>query len=350
MALDVSSNVGLQHWNRPIPLKPLSSIIPAQTSEVVSALPLISSSSGSSPRSTSSRQPTSTSSTTPGESSSTFVPQSVLNALYSYVSPTQQAWNELAHSLQLGDLSAAQTALGDYTASLSAPNDASMLLATTPSATFLQYLKAVGDAIAAGSLSDARSAFGSANFQRPDTAAQAVSSAQSAVASDGWVAVYTLEHSGSGAINQDALSSDIAGLDGALREEYADIADDLVALGYSRTDANKYAGALTGVGIASTADNAQVDAARAAQWIQGLIATAQKGTGSSGPVDQVSNNLSNALSTLLAGIESANIDSWRQLQSLIAATMHTIADSAGRSTAGNGNSGPIQSSGVHAVA
>ena len=343
MALAGVSNVSSWNLNSPVTFKTLSSAVPTQSSEIASSLPIISSSYFPS---TPSASPSSGTAAT-SDSPSSVVPQSVLTALYSYVSPMQQAWNNLTQNLRLGDLASAQTALGDYIESLSAPSNSSMLEATTPSDTFLMDLKSVGDALATGSLADARTAFASANDHRPDTAAEAVSSAQSATEQDGLIAVYALEHPGSGAIDQKALASDIAGLDGALREEQANIGDELVALGYGRADADSYAYALTGIGNASAADNATEDATRATQWIQGLITSAQSGAAAvSGAGNQVSSNLSQSLSTLLTGIEFANIDSWRQLQYLIGSTINSTTSAssgiAGDSSAVAGNGSVVQ--------
>jgi len=330
VALAAVSNVSPWNLNSPVIFKPFLPAVVGQASEIASSLPIISVSySPSTQRASPSSSPTAT-----GDSFSSVVPQSVLTAVYSYVSPAQEAWNALTQSLHLGDLSSAQTALGDYTASLSAPNSSSMLEATAPSDTFLKDLTSVGDALAAGSLADARAAYSAATLQRPDTAAEAVSSAQGAVAQDGWFAVYTLEHPGSGAIDQKALASDIAGLDGALREEQVNIDDELVALGYSPADANNYAAALTGVGNSSAADNAGQDATRAAQWIQGLIETAQSGAESSTADNEVSTNLNTSLATLLSGIEFANINAWRQLQYLIGSTLEPVSGLAGTPSAG----------------
>ena len=112
------------------------------------------------------------------------------------------------------------------------------------------------------------------------------------------------------------------------------IDDELVALGYSPADANNYAAALTGVGNSSAADNAGQDATRAAQWIQGLIETAQSGAESSTADNEVSTNLNTSLATLLSGIEFANINAWRQLQYLIGSTLEPVSGLAGTPSAG----------------
>ncbi len=67
----------------------------------------------------------------------------------SYVSPTQEAWQTLQQSLSSRDVSSAQTALTNYTQSLSKSNlDMSPL--TTPTAQFLEDLTDLGSALSAG--------------------------------------------------------------------------------------------------------------------------------------------------------------------------------------------------------
>ena len=322
MALTAVSNTSLWSSTAPNAFKQLPTVAPRQPAATASALPIVSSGSVASAKSASS------SSSAASSSSATVVPQDVLTALYDYVSPTQQAWTDLTQSLKSGNLSAAQTALGNYTASLSAPNNSSMLVATTPSATFLSDLTVVGNAITAGSLTDARTAFATATSDRPARADEVVNSEESETGFDGSLAIYGLEHPSFGAtINWTALwgaiSGDISSLDGGLREEQANIGDNLVALGYSRADATKYAGELTQIGNASATDNAAQDTTRAAQFKQGIIELAQNATAASGTEDQVSKNLSSSVSTLLTGIEFANIDAWKQLQVLIGATVNT---------------------------
>lgn len=327
MTLAVVSNYG--PWSIAA-VQPLPSPVLSQPSKIATSLPVISAQSSVSGASSSQSGSAST-----GSASDSAVPESVLEALLRYVSPTQQAWNDLTQSLRLGDLSTAQNAFSDYMADLAAPSNSSMLVATTPSAQFLAYLKPVGDALAAGNLEDARPAFATAAQWRPDTAAEAVSSAQGEVEDDGSLALYKLEHTGAGSISDLPLAADIAGLDEALREEQANISDELVALGFSASDAGKYSESITGIGNGSATDDAQVDAARASAWIQGLVGAAQTALASHGPSDQVANDLSGAPATLLNGIEFASIDGRRQLQTLLDATLSPSSGSSGTASTPN---------------
>lgn len=205
-----------------------------------------------------------------------------------------------------------------------------MTAETTPSSAFLSNLQSLGDALSAGSLTDARTAFASAATDRPDTAAEAVNWAQSEVTNDGWIEVYGIEHPGANTIDLGTLASEIGDLDASLREEQATLAGELTALGYSQTDANTYAIALTGIENGSAADNATVDATRAAQWIQGLIQTGEAGAAAVKAGEQLPASAAEALTSLLAGVEFGglnSIDRWKQIQSLIGATMSASSSS-----------------------
>jgi hypothetical protein len=198
------------------------------------------------------------------------VPQSVIATVESYVSPAQRAWNTLTQTLRLGGISAAQTALNDYIAALPATQGTT----GAPSGAFLNDLTALGDSLQAGDLANARTAFASAQNVAPLTADQAVYWSQSQASLDGWIAVYALEHAQ--IIHPEQLASDISGVDSALREEGSYITSALVAQGYNQPTAANYASEITGISSSETAqENSQVDAARSAQWIQGLIGISQ---------------------------------------------------------------------------
>jgi hypothetical protein len=253
-----------------------------------------------------------------------------------------QAWKTLTQSLKVGDLSTAQTALDDYTKSLSTSN-VSMSAATTPSDKFLNDLQTLGNALKAGSLVDARTALASAKDHAPFTAAQAVYWAESQADLDGWITVYSLTHPGSSPPKWNQLTSDITGLDSALREMGVNLTDALVALGYSQSDAETYSTALTGISNGSSEDNANLDAARSEQWKQELIGYAKGDAlpaGYANASDSSDPTLNDPMFSLLSSVVAANsIGGWRQLQTLINYTLNAGSSGGTEDTSANAGNG-----------
>ena len=91
----------------------------------------------------------------------TRVPAAIDNAIGDYALTTQAGWTAFGKSLNSGNIAAAQTALGDYTQSLTASNF-SMSTPTRPSDQFTSDLKQMGDALSSGDLSTAQSIFATA--------------------------------------------------------------------------------------------------------------------------------------------------------------------------------------------
>lgn len=89
-----------------------------------------------------------------------------------YVTPTDQAWSALTQSLASGNVTAAQTALANYSQILpTAPEALSPL--TAPSKQFLSDLSNLGNALQSGDLATAKAVFQTAQYDKPDNVAGA---------------------------------------------------------------------------------------------------------------------------------------------------------------------------------
>lgn len=287
--------------------------------------------------STASANKTTSTTTSSSANNATTVPQSVITALDSYVSPTVQAWNTLSQSLKTGNISAAQTALTAYTSALSAATGTM----SAPSQNFLNDLTSLASSLQQGDLTGARTAFTYAQGDAPSTADQDVYWAQSAADLDGWIDVYALQHAQG--IDTSELAADISGVDSALREEGAYITSALVAQGYQAAKASNYASEITGINLGGSAqDNDAVDTTRANQWIQSIISIGQGGTASTQYSDLQAPNEKNTEASISEGLISEELstvlyskatESGKMLQSLINHTLGTASpDSTNPST------------------
>ncbi len=202
-------------------------------------------------------------------SDSSGISQSALEGYENYVSPTQQAWQTLEQSLASGDISAAQSALSDYTRSL--PNSNLYLSTlTTPSTQFLKDLADLGTAISDGNLADAQSIFKNAQQDQPETADQALAAAIAKATSDGANATSWMEDlvsfgtetaapainatspgyltglsSGGAAVASDSqFTGDLATVEGILMESNASVGDYLRSQGYAAAPVSIYVSGL----------------------------------------------------------------------------------------------------------
>jgi trimeric autotransporter adhesin len=172
------------------------------------------------------------------------LPPAVLTALGSnYVTPTQQAWLNLTQSMAAGDFSSAQTDLSALEQTLSSSTE-NMSALTAPSAQFLNDLTALGSALNSGNPADAQSAFQAAQQNYPDTVAGAMATALDAITNDMEQAAQL-----GGSANMGQLSSDLSTLDGVLEEANANISAQLVAAGFSTSEASEYASSVTTISI-----------------------------------------------------------------------------------------------------
>lgn len=251
------------------------------------------------------------------------IPQSLAAGLATYQSQPQTAWQSLQQSLASGDISAAQTALTNYTQSLAASND-SMSALTRPSRQFLTDLTNLGSALSAGDLQGAQSAFQTAQADQPPSLAQALATALATAAADGaqtgnWMqdmvnfaatlAPGSAAASGSApSSGPDQFSTDLNNLEGLIQEANANVGGYLSTQGYtpgqvsadvSALDLSQSLGALPVVGqiiaqldgnTSSFAISSSIDVAEASRTggsIRGsaLTATQTSTFSASGPID-----------------------------------------------------------------
>jgi len=175
----------------------------------------------------------------------TGVPQSVYAVLQNENDPVQQAWSTLAQNLVSGDLTAAQSSLNAYSQNL-ANSNYGMSSLTAPTAQFTSDLAALGSAIQSGDAKAAQAAFETASTQAPKDVMMAMAMAVGQVQRDEMQSMQGVEHSGGlSATDITQLASDMASLNSVNQEAAANISDYLISMGYSASDANTYAKAIT---------------------------------------------------------------------------------------------------------
>ena len=190
----------------------------------------------------------------------TRVPAAIDNAIGDYALTTQAGWTAFGKSLNSGNIAAAQTALGDYTQSLTASNF-SMSTPTRPSDQFTSDLKQMGDALSSGDLSTAQSIFATAQRSQPESVVMAMGEAVDAAALDGastanWMqdlvnfastlsparpytpTSSTDSSSTSNASAEGALAGDLATMQSVVHEGDSNIGAFLITQGYSSTAVN----------------------------------------------------------------------------------------------------------------
>lgn len=114
--------------------------------------------------------------------SSSYEIRNTLEVAYAYSgheTPINQAWADLRNSLNDGDLTSAQSALNSYTQLLPSSN-LYMSTLTTPSQTFLSDLNTLKNAINSGDISTAQAVFKTAQYDAPESVANAYSDAYTA--------------------------------------------------------------------------------------------------------------------------------------------------------------------------
>lgn len=284
----------------------------------------------------------------------------VMAALEQYVSPLQQAWTTLGKDMQSGNMVGALDALNTYTSLLPTSN-LSMSGWTTPSQTFLNDLDSLGTALkqvqsdtldalkspgsqnAAHDQSDlqqAQSIYAAVYFNRPNTADEGLKITIRIASLNAFSTVYAMKYVPGEEVPVATLTANIVTIDTLLREKNADISGALVSLGYSQSDATKYADAITGISNKDDAGNAETDQERADKWIKGIVELGYKARASR-PDAFDAKEVKNDLDSLLYEVLFSSAEKGRQLQILLDATTNGDSSEGSYSSSASGTKGKL---------
>ena len=287
-------------------------------------------------------------------------------ALEQYVSPLQQAWTTLGKDMASGNIAGALDALNTYTSLLPTSNlwmssGTTPDRGTAPSQAFLSDLDSLGTALkqvqsdtldalkslgsqnAARDQSDlkqAQSIYAAVYVNRPNTADEALKINIGIARMNAFSTVYEMKYVPGEDIHVARLTSNIVDIDTLLREKNADISDALVSLGYSQSDATKYADTITGISNEDDASNAKTDQERADKWIKGIVELGYKARAAR-PDAFDAKEVKNDLDSLLYEVLFSSAEKGRQLQILLDATTNGDSSEGSDSSSASGIKGKL---------